>query len=122
HLKIGSRPAKRNVEPGVESLRAIPWIFSWTQNRFMTPAWLGVGYALTCLIEEGDLPLLQTMYQQWPFFRSTLDLIEMVLAKSDLNIAWHYHERLAPESCQQIGHELRTEFLRAREAIRQIIQ
>jgi phosphoenolpyruvate carboxylase len=86
-LKIGSRPAARTASGSIEDLRAIPWVFSWAQARVMLPGWYGVGHALR---QAGDLPLLQDMYAAWPFFRTTLDNLEMVLAKSDLQIARRY--------------------------------
>jgi phosphoenolpyruvate carboxylase len=86
-LKIGSRPPSRTSSDRIEDLRAIPWVFSWSQARVMLPGWYGVGHALE---EFGDLELLQTMLEAWPFFRTTLDNLEMVLAKSDIDIAALY--------------------------------
>jgi len=86
-LKIGSRPASRVRSNRIEDLRAIPWVFSWTQARVMLPGWYGVGQALA---EFGDAALLRDMAQAWPFFSSGLANMEMVLAKSDLTIASHY--------------------------------
>ncbi|HVY21942.1 MAG TPA: phosphoenolpyruvate carboxylase [Steroidobacteraceae bacterium] len=86
-LKIGSRPASRTKSDRIEDLRAIPWVFSWSQARVMLPGWYGVGHALKAFPDQG---LLREMVQAWPFFRTTLDNMEMVLAKSDLNIAAHY--------------------------------
>ncbi len=107
HLNVGSRPARRSESGGVEALRAIPWIFAWTQMRLMLPAWLGVGTALTAVIETGRLEDLRRMYREWAFFRSTIDLIEMVLAKSLPDIAAHYDERLVPPHLRPLGEELR---------------
>lgn len=106
-LKIGSRPARRKANGGVESLRAIPWIFAWTQTRLILPAWLGVGEALGEAIDEGKLELLREMYAGWPFFRSTLDLVELVLAKADPELASVYDARLVPAALQPIGAALR---------------
>ena len=89
-LPLGSRPAKRKVDGGVESLRAIPWIFAWTQIRLMLPAWLGSDNALQQMINAGRLETLQQMRQQWPFFRTYIDMLEMVVAKADKNIAAYY--------------------------------
>lgn len=86
-LKIGSRPASRVKSNRIEDLRAIPWVFSWTQARVMLPGWYGVGQALA---EFDDAALLRDMAQAWPFLRSGLANMEMVLAKSDLAIAAHY--------------------------------
>lgn len=105
-LNIGSRPTKRRAEGGLESLRAIPWIFAWTQNRILLPAWLGFGESIESVINEGKLEILQKMYQDWYFFRSTIDLIEMVLAKADTYIAEQYHKRLVPEKLKYIGDDI----------------
>jgi phosphoenolpyruvate carboxylase len=86
-LKIGSRPASRTKSDRIEDLRAIPWVFSWAQARVMLPGWYGVGQALQ---EFSDLGLLREMAATWPFFRATLDNMEMVLAKSDMAIAKRY--------------------------------
>ena len=90
-LNIGSRPAKRVDSPEVESLRAIPWIFAWTQNRLLLPSWYGAGTALSEALEDGDrLQLLRDMYGSWPFFKTLVDFMQMTLAKSDLRIAASY--------------------------------
>ncbi len=86
-LKIGSRPASRTASERIEDLRAIPWVFSWAQARVMLPGWFGFGRALE---EFGDDVLLKDMRDEWPFFRATLDNLEMVLAKSDMGIAERY--------------------------------
>ncbi|WP_443970276.1 phosphoenolpyruvate carboxylase [Sphingobium sp. CR28] len=86
-LKIGSRPASRTKSSRIEDLRAIPWVFSWAQARVMLPGWYGVGHALAGFEDQA---LLAEMAQAWPFFRSALGNMEMVLAKSDLGIAEHY--------------------------------
>ena len=86
-LKIGSRPASRTKSDRIEDLRAIPWVFSWAQARVMLPGWYGVGHALQAIEEPA---LLHEMLEAWPFFRATLDNLEMVLAKSDMRIAERY--------------------------------
>ncbi|MCU6454671.1 phosphoenolpyruvate carboxylase [Sphingomonas sp. A2-49] len=86
-LKIGSRPASRKKSDAIEDLRAIPWVFSWAQARVMLPGWYGVGQALAGFRDKG---LLREMAQGWPLFASTLANMEMVLAKSDIEIAGHY--------------------------------
>jgi len=86
-LKIGSRPASRTTSDRIEDLRAIPWVFSWSQARVMLPGWYGVGNALQSF---GDLALLREMASTWPFMQATLDNLEMVLAKSDMAIAERY--------------------------------
>jgi phosphoenolpyruvate carboxylase len=91
-VNIGSRPAKRIDKPDVESLRAIPWVFAWTQNRCVLPSWYGAGTALSSFAGESDegLGLLREMYRGWPFFRTLVDFMQMTLAKSDLRIAEAY--------------------------------
>lgn len=99
-LRIGSRPVRRKSKKDLESLRAIPWIFAWTQNRSLMASWFGIGEALEELVQNGKLALLQDMYQNWPFFSSTLHLVEMVLSKSDMGIFKHYTEQLVPKELQ----------------------
>ena len=86
-LKIGSRPASRTSSDRIEDLRAIPWVFSWAQARVMLPGWYGVGQALQSF---EDAALLREMVDRWPFFRATLDNLEMVLSQSDMSIAARY--------------------------------
>lgn len=86
-LKIGSRPASRTQSDRIEDLRAIPWVFSWAQARVMLPGWYGVGQALQSF---SDASLLREMLESWPFFRATMDNLEMVLSKSDMGIAAGY--------------------------------
>jgi phosphoenolpyruvate carboxylase len=107
-VPIGSRPVRRTTDSGVDSLRAIPWVFAWTQTRLLLPSWLGTGEALTSAIEAGQLDVIREMYEQWPFFRSTLDLIAMVLAESDARIAAEYDRRLVPAELQSVGTDLRS--------------
>jgi len=116
-LNIGSRPARRKAGGGFESLRAIPWVFAWTQMRLMVPSWLGVDEGLGREIEAGGEDTLREMYRDWPFFRSTLDLIEMVLAKAAPGIAAHYEKRHVPQRLAPIGAELRERFERAVETV-----
>lgn len=106
-LPLGSRPAKRKSTGGVESLRAIPWIFGWSQNRLMLPAWLGAGQALQQLIDKGKMSILETMYQEWPFFNTRISMLEMVYAKADSRIAAYYDQRLVDKDIQYLGAELR---------------
>jgi phosphoenolpyruvate carboxylase len=105
-LPLGSRPAKRR-EGGVESLRAIPWIFAWTQTRLMLPAWLGWEAALSKALERGEGDLLGQMREHWPFFRTRIDMLEMVLAKADHDIAQLYDRRLVEPGLQHLGTHLR---------------
>ena len=90
-LNMGSRPARREQTPNVESLRAIPWVFAWTQNRFLLPSWYGTGTALAGYIRDEDgLNTLKEMYKEWPFFKTLINFMQMTLAKSDLRIARTY--------------------------------
>src|SRR5215207_743819 len=90
-LNMGSRPARRVQNPEVGSLRAIPWVFAWTQNRFLLPSWYGAGTAFgDYAAEERGLTVLREMYEGWPFFRTLVDFMQMTLAKSDLRIAENY--------------------------------
>lgn len=116
-LNIGSRPARRRAAVDVDSLRAIPWIFSWTQTRLMLPSWLGVGEALQEALNQDRREELQAMYRDWPFWHSTLDLIAMVMAKADMRIAACYDEWLVPEALQPFGEALRSRFAAASRAV-----
>jgi phosphoenolpyruvate carboxylase len=130
-MNIGSRPAHRGrngAQPGsredardvsqqgersVESLRAIPWQFAWTQTRLLLGAWLGVEEALERAFARGEGEDLRAMYRDWPHFRSAMDLIEMVLAKTDSRIAAEYDRRLVPPALQPLGTALRARLDRA---------
>ena len=118
-INVGSRPARRqsSQDVGIESLRAIPWQFAWTQTRLLLATWLGVETALDRASARGDEALVAQMYEQWPFFQSTIDLIEMALAKSDARIAALYDRELVPPALQPLGHELRSRLRRAVDAI-----
>ena len=106
-LPLGSRPAKRRPSGGVESLRAIPWIFAWTQNRLMLPAWLGAGAALQQAMDKGHRDQLEAMCRDWPFFSTRLGMLEMVFSKADLWLAEYYDQRLVDASLWPLGKELR---------------
>ncbi|KAL9352400.1 hypothetical protein Peur_055080 [Populus x canadensis] len=111
-LNIGSRPTRRKSSTGIGHLRAIPWVFAWTQTRFVLPAWLGVGAGLKGVCEKGHTQELKAMYKEWPFFQSTIDLIEMILGKADIHIAKHYDEVLVSDKKRrELGAELRRELL-----------
>nr|AAV90837.1 phosphoenolpyruvate carboxylase [Picosynechococcus sp. PCC 7002] len=98
-LQISSRPARRKKgNKDLSSLRAIPWVFSWTQSRFLVPAWYGVGTALQGFFEEDpveNLKLMRYFYSKWPFFRMVISKVEMTLSKVDLQMASHYVHELA---------------------------
>ena len=116
-MNIGSRPARRGGGTSVTSLRAIPWQFAWTQTRLLLGAWLGVEEALERAVARGDGELVRQMYEDWPFFRSVIDLIEMVLAKAEGRIAGEYDRRLVPPDLQPVGAGLRSRLQRAVQAV-----
>ena len=94
--EAGSRPARRKQDAGISSLRAIPWVFAWTQIRLMLPAWLGTGAALEAAqADPAQSGTVQEMVGEWPFFQGVVDMLEMVLAKADLRVAAWYDVDLA---------------------------
>ena len=119
-LNIGSRPARRRGERTLADLRAIPWVFSWTQNRALIPAWYGLGTALVELL-DGNPTGWQTiyeMYRQWPFMQATIDNAALALAKADTFIASRYADLVQNEEVRQrIGTMISTERDRSRRAI-----
>jgi len=126
-LNIGSRPASRKASQKIEDLRAIPWSFSWGQCRLALPGWYGFGSAVQALLEEDHarrktaLALLQKMYRQWPFFRTLLSNMDMVLAKSDLALASRYAELVDDARLRKkIFAAIESEWQRTTEALRQI--
>jgi len=108
-LALGSRPARRKASGGIESLRAIPWIFAWMQIRMMVPAWLGADHALAEASQSNQktMKLLGDMYQQWPFFATYIDMLDMIVGKTDSDIASYYDQQLVTEDLQVIGAQLR---------------
>lgn len=105
-LALGSRPAKRKATGGVESLRAIPWVFAWMQVRLNLPSWLGTPQALS-YAQENEPEMLSSMVKEWPFFSSLLDLLEMVVGKADGVICEHYEKQLVDANLHSFGHRLR---------------
>jgi len=116
-INIGSRPARRQPGTGLDGLRAIPWQFAWTQTRLLLASWLGLEEALERAFDRGEGGTLQTMYREWPHFRSSADLFEMVLAKADPRIAAEYDRQLVAESLQPMGQEFRNRLARAVSAL-----
>lgn len=107
-LPLGSRPAKRKVSGGIESLRAIPWVFAWTQIRLMLPAWLGTGAALNEVLDQGQRNVLDEMLAEWPYFQTLIDMLEMVLSKADAHVALYYESHLTQdEDLKVLGTALR---------------
>ena len=120
-MPIGSRPARRTNDERVESLRAIPWVFAWTQTRLLLPSWLGTGEALSGAIERGELDLLRTMFRNWPFFESTLRLVEMTLAEAQPRIAERYERELVPVALWPLGDSLRRRLNVASETVLRVL-
>ena len=97
-LPIGSRPSRRNPGGGLRDLRAIPWVFSWTQSRCLLPAWYGLGASMKPMLDDPrQRPLLQSMYRDWTFFHAIVDNAELAIAKSDMQIASHYADLSADQ-------------------------
>ena len=105
-LNIGSRPPSRRKSNDVESLRAIPWVFAWTQNRLLLPSWYGAGSAL----HASDLELHREMYRDWPFFRGLIGTLEMALFKSDLGVGERYIGLVDDEIAGRFWDDLKAEF------------
>ncbi len=123
-LNIGSRPAKRRANGGIADLRAIPWVFSWSQCRLMLPGWYGFGSAVKHYLDrEGDtgLATLQAMVQRWPFLQTVLSNLEMVLAKTDIGIASRYAELVEDQALAgRVFGQLRAEWERTIEMVKLI--
>ncbi len=123
-LNIGSRPARRTKGHGIEELRAIPWVFSWMQSRYVLPSWYGVGHALSDYVnaDAAHLPLLQQMYREWPFLHAFLDNLQMTLSKADMHIAQHYATLVDDhELRQRMSQEIQAEYERTRTMVIRIV-
>lgn len=119
-LNIGSRPMSRKNSEKFEDLRAIPWVFAWTQSRHMIPAWYAAGTGLQAFIDQdqGNLSLLQTMYQKWEFFHSTINNLQMALMKADMQTAREYLELVEdPEVAERIFNDISDEYERTKQAL-----
>jgi len=124
HAKIGSRPSRRNSSPNIADLRAIPWVFGWTQSRLLVPAWFGVGFALEQYIERpGALELLQTMAREFPLFIDLLRNVEMALGKADLATARLYSSLVEDQALRKRVFEMiEAEFHRTVHAVLAVTQ
>jgi len=118
-LALGSRPAKRKASGGVESLRAIPWVFAWMQVRLNLPAWLGATQALQYALDNDSKTLFE-MIEDWPFFTAYLDLLEMVVGKADCSIASYYEQQLVSEEYRSLGEQLRGDLKRCEQLLNEL--
>ena len=123
-LALGSRPSRRNNQgaTGIEDLRAIPWVFAWTQKRLMLPAWLGTDTGFAQHMEGKSLHVLKEMISEWPFFQTQLDMLEMVLSKVDVDIAHHYDEALVDPRLQPMGESFHERMLALIQNIKTLTQ
>lgn len=122
-LNIGSRPSKRKNSDRFEDLRAIPWVFAWTQSRYLLPAWYAAGTGLQSFVQgkSDNLRKLKEMYEQWPYFRSMIDSLQMALAKADLLIAKEYGRMIKDQDiAERIFSQIEQEFELTSQLILQI--
>ena len=120
-LALGSRPTRRNADSTtISDLRAIPWVFAWTQKRLMIPAWLGTNAALDTEFSTKEKFVIKEMMSDWPFFQTQMDLLEMVLTKADAEIAQHYDEILVPDNLLHFGERFQQKIISLIENINKI--
>jgi phosphoenolpyruvate carboxylase len=120
-MQIGSRPALRPGKEGFEALRAVPWVFAWTQSRHVLPAWYGAGMGLKTAIDELGLTTARSAYAEWTFFNTLIDDLEASLVRADLDIAAAYEE-LADARHKGLAARVREEFARVRDQVLEIKQ
>ncbi|MFB6113949.1 MAG: phosphoenolpyruvate carboxylase [Halodesulfurarchaeum sp.] len=117
-LNLGSRPSSRTGERNVEDLRAIPWVFAWTQSRCILPGWYGLGSGIDAYLETGgDVETLQEMYTEWPFFRTTVDNAALALARTDMEIAAEYADLARPDLEERFFPRIEEEYDRTVERV-----
>ncbi len=118
-MPIASRPARRGGRRGLSDLRAIPWVFAWTQSRAMIPAWFGLGTAVERFVDGDDSRRqeLRAMYRDWAFFQATVDNAALALAKADMDIAHAYARLMSEKNCEEIWARLDGEYHRSRRAV-----
>ena len=121
-LNIGSRPASRKKITDIGGLRAIPWVFSWSQSRIMLPGWYGVGTAFSNFInkDKENIEKLRKMYKEWPFFTSLLSNVDMVMSKSDMDIAKEYANLCKEEETKQVYEEILREWNLTKQVVLEI--
>ncbi len=120
-LPLGSRPSKRKKDGGIESLRAIPWIFAWSQNRLMLPSWLGLGEAIESF-KSTDGQTIQEMIEQWPYFQARLSLTEMVFLKANAQISAMYDSALVQKPFIEFGDALRVRLKQDTQSVLSLLQ
>jgi phosphoenolpyruvate carboxylase len=115
-MQIGSRSVHRTAAASLEALLPVPWVFAWSQARYMLPGWYGAGTGLAAVLERAGLARVREAYRDWPFLRGLLDDLETLLARADLDIA-HYYDELCPEPTRGFAGQIRGEYRRACEQV-----
>ncbi|GIR71914.1 MAG: hypothetical protein CM15mP74_31650 [Halieaceae bacterium] len=120
-MPLGSRPARRKLDGGIESLRAIPGYLHGCRTAYVA-AWLGAGEALQSALESGKLEMIREMLREWPFFRARLSMLEMVFAKSDHTLSAHYDQLLVEPDLASVGQRLRHQLQRDIDTLLSILE
>jgi phosphoenolpyruvate carboxylase len=111
NLNMGSRPASRSGDRSVEDLRAIPWVFSWTQARCIIPGWYSIATGLNAYLEDGgDIETLKEMYDEWPFFRTKMDNASLALARTEMDIAQEYADLADSDLREEFFGRIKSEY------------